>query len=402
MRRLYMVVLFGLGSLLLAGCWDRYELEERANILGLAIDLANEEEIKAEPEVTHRKGQFPEEKRDNLFKVTAQVALPGKIKLGPEGGGGEGSEKTAWVLESYGHTLKDAMANLQQQLAGKLYLGHVQIVVVSDEIAKKGITEVNDFLRRDHEVRRTAWLVINEKDAAKVLKTAPPLETVPSLYLADTLDNAVRFGKLPREYLGKFWIDISDDGIDGLIPAVTVIDGDRIMVDGLAYFRGEKMVGRSKPIEIGAYMTMKEKNPGGYSIAVSLKEEKGVYLIKTLERKSRILVNIKGGKPSATIDVKLDAIIEEEINTSNLNEETVKKIEKRANKKMEDISNEFVKKLQEKGSDVLGLGARVRAKFGYYWDQNVKTDENWSEIFKEMDVQVKVSYSIRRTGMEWN
>jgi spore germination protein KC len=69
---------------------------------------------------------------------------------------------------------------------------------------------------------------------------------------------------------------------------------------------------------------------------------------------------------------------------------------------MGEICNELVKKLQEEGSDVFGLGARVRAKFGWYWDQEVKTDEKWSEIFKEMDIKVTVDYSIRRTGMEWN
>jgi spore germination protein KC len=402
MRNLSVILLIVTSSLLLTGCWDRYELEDRANILGLAIDLAEEHEIREEPEVTHRLGHFPEEKREHLYKVTAQIALPGKIKLGPEGGGGEGSEKTAWVIETFGHTLKDAMANMQQQLAEKLYLGHLQIVVVSDEIAKSGLEEVNDFLRRDHEVRRTAWMVINKKDASKVIKTAPPLETVPALYLADTLDNAVKFGKLPREYLGKFWIDISDDGIDALLPAVKVIENDRILVDGIAFFRGEKMVGRTKPIEIGAYMAMKEKNPGGYSITVSMEGDEGVYLIKSLERKSKILVKIKNGKPSATINVNVDAIIEEETKANQLGGTSLEKIQKAANKKGEEICNELVKKFQEEGSDVFGFGARVRAKYGVYWDKEVKTDEKWSEIFKKMEVKVTVDYSIKRAGMEWN
>jgi Ger(x)C family germination protein len=400
-RTYFALLLTFVASLVLTGCWDRYELEDRANILGIAVDLAEKHEAREEPEVTHRFGHFPEEQRDQLYKVTAQIALPGKIKLGPEGGGGEGSGKTAWVIETFGHTLKDAMANMQQQLAEKLYLGHLQIVVVSDEIAKKGLEEVNDFLRRDHEVRRTAWMVINKKDASKVIKTAPPLETVPALYLADTLDNAVRFGKLPREYLGKYWIDIKDDGIDALLPAVKVIDNDRILVDGMAFFRGEKMVGRTKPVEIGAFMAMKEINPGGYSISVSLEDKKGVYLIKSLERDSKILVKIHNGKPTATINVKIDAMIEEETNINQIDEGILKEIEEAANQKGEEICNELVKKFQEKGSDVFGFGARVKAKYGWYWDKEVKTDENWSKVFKEMEVKVSVDYTIRRAGMEW-
>lgn len=399
MKRLYLFLL--LMTPLLTGCWDRYELEDRANILGLSVDFAEEKELREEPEVTHRIGHFPNEKRDRYYKLTAQVALPGKIKLGPEGGGGEGSEKTAWVIETFGHTMKDAIANMQQQLAEKLYLGHLQIVVVSEDVAKKGLTEVNDFLRRDHEVRRTAWMMVNDEDASKVLKTAPPLETVPALYLSNTLDHAVQFGKLPREYLGKFWIDLSDKGVEAILPAVKVIDNDRILVDGLAVFKAGKMVERTTPIEIGAYMAMKDKNPGGYSITVSL-ENGGVYLVKTKERDSEISVKVENEKPSATINIRMDAIVDEEINAGDLDRKSLKQVEQKASKKMVDICNELISKMQKQGSDIFGLGARVRAKYGWYWDQKVKTDEKWAEVFKEMEIKVNVDYTIRRTGMEWN
>ncbi len=383
-------------TLVLSGCWDRYELEDRANILALAIDLAEGDD---ETEVTHLEGNFPGGQKDILYKVTAQIALPGKIKLGPEGGGGEGSEKTAWLLETYGHTIKDAMSNLQQQLAEKLYLGHLQIIVVSDEIAKKGISDISEFLKRDYEVRRTAWMAINKKNAAKVLRTAPPLETVPALYLGDTLDNAVRFGKLPSEYLGNFWIDVSDKGIDPILPGIKVINKDRIMVDGIAYFRGGKMVGLTSPMEIGAFMDMKEKASGGYPVTVSL-DNKSVFMIQAQDRNSKIKVDVKNGAPSATINVEIDAILEEAIGVT-VNGKKINKIEKAANKKMEEVSSKLIKQLQENGSDVLGLGARIRAKFGTYWDEEVKTDEKWSEIYKEMEIKVTFDYTIRRTGMDW-
>ncbi|WP_077617550.1 Ger(x)C family spore germination protein [Bacillus sinesaloumensis] len=396
MKMIRLIMYLLISMLILTGCWDRYELEDRANILALAIDLAEGDD---EAEVTHREGDFPGGKKGVLYKVTAQVALPGKIKLGPEGGGGEGSEKTAWLLETYGHTIKDAMSNLQQQLAEKLYLGHLQIIVVSDEVAKKGVSDISEFFKRDYEVRRTAWMAINKKDAAKVLRTAPPLETVPALYLGDTLDNAVRFGKLPREYLGDFWVDVSDKGIDPILPGIKVINNDRILIDGLAFFRGEKMMGLTSPIEIGAFMDMKEKDSGGYPFSVSL-DDKSVYVIQGQERSSKIKVNIENGTPSATIDVKIDANLEEAIDVT-VSGDKIKQIEKAANKKMEEVSSELLKQLQEQGSDVLGLGARVRAKFGTYWDEEVKTDEVWSEIYKDMKVKVTFDYSIRRTGMNW-
>lgn len=63
--------------------------------------------------------------------------------------------------------------------------------------------------------------------------------------------------------------------------------------------------------------------------------------------------------------------------------------------------NSLVKKLQQDESDILAIGARVRAYHPKYWEENVKTEDAWREIYKEMDIQVKMDYKILRVGMEW-
>ncbi|TSI06202.1 Ger(x)C family spore germination protein [Lysinibacillus sp. BW-2-10] len=386
----------------LTGCWDRYELEERANILGLAIDVMDEEaENFTVPEITYKEENIPDEYKEPIIKLTAQLAVPGKIKLGPEGGGGgDGSEKTAWVVQTVGSSLKDAMTNLQQQLAEKLYLGHLQIIVLNEKVAKRGTEDINDFLKREYEVRRTAWMVVSEDKAEEVLQAAPPIETVPALYLSDTLKNSMRFGKLPREHLGRFWLDIEDIGIDGSIPYITVIENDRIMVSGLAYFKGDKMVGHMTPFEIGAYLAMQGKNPGGYAIAVNT-DDGGIYIGESSVRRSDIKINVKDGQPSAQLNVEVEVNIEEETKANDLDNKKVKKIEKEMEKSAVEKFEKTVNKWKENESDVLGIGARTRAEFPHYWDEQVKTDENWSQIFKEMNIEVNVECEIERAGMEW-
>ncbi|WP_010096680.1 Ger(x)C family spore germination protein [Ornithinibacillus scapharcae] len=385
----------------ISGCWDRYEIEERANILGIAIDIAEEEDMKDEPNVSHRQGEFPEGYEQNSVKITAQISLPGKIKLGPEGGGGEGSQKTSWTLETVGHTVKDAMANLQQQLAEKLYLGHVQIIVISEEIAKRGVEEINDYFRRSPEVRRTAWMIVNGGDAKKVLEAAPPVENVSSLYLSNTLDNAVRFGKLPREYLGKYWINLSSEGIDPVLPAVQVINNDRLLIEGVAYFKEDKMIGKISPIESGVFMGMRGKTPGGYSIPMTLPNENGVFMVKATTQKPKINLRMENGKPDAEIKVTVDATVEEEVDSNQLKAPMIEKLEKETMKKANQIASELIEKLQSDGSDIFGIGARIRAKYASYWDREVKSDERWAEIYKEMDIRVDYDINITDTGMEW-
>lgn len=400
MKKLLLFFLLTMSLLLLTACWDRYELEERANILGIAVDYADEStEDFTIPDISHQKDKFPGNDK-KLYKVTAQLAVPGKIKLGPEGDSSGGSEDTSWVLETVGYTMKDALVNLQQQLAERVYLGHLQIVIVNSEIAKDGLEDINDFLRRDYEVRRTAWMAITEQKASKVLQTAPPIQTVPSLYLSQTLDNAMRFGKLPKGYLGKFGVDLDDVGIDGNLPLVKVIENDRILITGAAFFINDSMVGKMSPIEMGAYLAMRERNPGGYTVAVGT-DDGGVYLVESLRRNSRINIIIENGKPTAMINVEIEAQIEEETKANDLGLKKLEEVEKKVNDLANTVFNEDLEKWQEKEADLLGIGARVRAFHSKYWHQEVKTEERWREIYKEMDIQAKVDFKIERTGMDW-
>lgn len=390
-----------MASLFLSGCWDRYDLEERANILGIAIDVVDEEaENFTIPEITYRDKDTLAGEEENIYKLTAQLAVPGKIKLGPEGGGNNTSDKTAWVVQTAGFSMKDAMANLQQQLAEKLYLGHLQIIIINEDVAKIGLDDINDFLKREYEVRRTAWMVVSTGKAEDVLRAAPPIETVPSLYLSDTLENALRFGKLPREYLGKFWIDLADIGIDGVLPYVKLIEQERILVNGLAFFKHDKMAGSMTPFEIGVFLGMKEKNPGGYGMAVST-DDGGVYILESYQRDSNIELKIKNDVPIASITVEIEANVEEQSNVKNITNRKIKEIEEEASNVATKKYNKVVKKWQESESDVIGIGARVRAKYPEYWQQEVKTTDKWAEIYKQMTIEVNVKFEIIRTGMEF-
>ncbi len=210
----------------------------------------------------------------------------------------------------------------------------------------------------------------------------------------------MRFGKLSKGYLGVFWTELSDIGVDAKLPVVKVIEKDRIMLTDLAFFKGDKMVGKLTPIEIGAYLAMRERNPGGYTVAVST-DDGGVYFVESLKRDAEINVDVKNGQPTATINVRIEATIEEETKANDLGKKKLEEIETKVNELGDKVFSDLVKKSQKKESDIFGVGARFRAYHSKYWDNEVKTDEHWYGIFKEMDIQVKVNFKIRRTGMDW-
>lgn len=390
---------------LLTGCWDRLEIEDRAVVLGISIDAAGPEAEKKEGEVTHLHGKFPEPHTD-MIRLAVQIALPGRIPLGPGengGGGGEsaGSQQTVWVIEVVGHTIDDAIMNLDQMISGRLFFGHLRVIVVSEAVARKGLQNLNDYLRRNSEVRRMAWMVISQGPAIELMKAAPKLERVPTLYLMSTLDDSIKTGKLPTDYVGMFWSNSSKKGQEGFLPYVQIKKEQNIEIKGLAYFKGAKMVGATKPLEIAGYMGIKGIDPAGYRGTVNIGGGESA-TVNAVHRESKIEVQIKDGLPHITVSIMIDLNLEEKMNENVPidNSYALEKLEQEDKEAILKLYQGLVTQTQEKQSDIFGFGEFVRAKQSRYWNQQIKTKEKWQEIYKDISVEIKVDTKIRRIGMK--
>lgn len=389
---------------LLTGCWDRLEIEERAVVLGISIDTAKPEEGKEEEEVSHLQGKFPAPKKD-LIRVAVQIALPGRIPLGPGesgSGGGSGAESTVWVIHVVGHSIDDALMNLQQQLSGRLFFGHLRVIVVSEDVAKKGLQNVNDYFRRNSEVRRMAWMIVSQGNAEELMKAAPKLERVPTLYLISTMDSAVKLGKFPNNFVGDFWSDSSKKGQDGFLPYVGIKEEDNIDLLGIAYFSGERMVGTTKPLEIGAYMGIKGLNPAGYRGILSVNGPEHTVTLYATHRKSKIEVRIANGRPHITVSIFNELNLEEKLSEQVLidNPDIIKEIEREDEKATIKLHEGLIKQTQAKGADIFGFGEYIRAKEPKFWNEHIKTAEGWRDMYKEITVEVNIEVNIRRVGMK--
>ncbi|MFK7691600.1 Ger(x)C family spore germination protein [Paenibacillus sp. HJGM_3] len=390
---------------LLTGCWDRVEIEERAVILGISIDTAPKEAEVEEHEVSHLEGKFPAPAQ-NMIRVAVQIALPGRIPLGPGepsgGGGGRGSEQTVWVLDVVGHTIDDALMNLQQQISNKLFFGHLRVIIISEDVAKLGLQNINDYLRRNSEVRRMAWMLIAKGNAEELMKAAPKLERVPTAYLLATMDSAVRMGKFPNDFVGNFWSDSSKKGREGFLPYVGIMKEENIEIMGLAYFKGTQMIGTTKPLEVGAYMGVRGINPAGYRGIISVDGPERTITLYATHRKSKIDVAIKNGRPIITVTIQNELNIEEKLSEQFLidNPDILKQIEEEDEEAALKLHEGLIKETQEKGSDIFGFGEYVRAKEPKYWNEHIKTKEAWQEMYKDIEVDVNIDIKIRRVGME--
>ncbi|GIN72054.1 hypothetical protein J14TS2_25290 [Bacillus sp. J14TS2] len=386
---------------LLGGCWDSIDIEKRATVLAIAIDKAEPGEEKEEGYITHMPGSQPA--TDKLLKVTAQVSVPGRIPLGPETTGGE-DKAPVWVISTVGHTVDDALLNLQQELADQLFLGHLRILVINQEIAKEGVKELNDFFRRNAQVRRTTWMVISEEKAEKYMEIAPKLERVPALYLTDMVSNSEKLGKIPSSDMGIFWRTLSSKGQDGALPYLKIHKAENIAIKGFAYFHEDKMKGTIEPIEIGQFMGILGEKQGGYGVFINVPGTDDKVLVRAIRRYSRMKVSIKDGKPKIRIKIRYENEIDEDaksdVNLASI--DLIKKIEKQTNKATTASLKKLIRKMQREESDIFGFGEHVRAKQPAYWKKHIKTKENWRQVFKEVDFDIEVDTEIQQSGIKSN
>lgn len=389
---------------LLTGCWDRLEIEERAVILGIAVDLADPAEKKEFSEVSHIDHIFPKPNTSTLIKVTAQIAVPGRIPLGPGDSGGGGSskgQKPVWVLSAVGSTVDDAMMVLQQELADRIFLGHLRVIVISEEYARRGLSNLNDFFRRNPEVRRLAWLVVSKEKASKLIDASPELERVPALYLLAMMDHAVEMGKYPNEFVGKFWSKLSSKGQEPYLPYVSIKTKENIDIAGLAYFKGDKMVGKTKPLEIGFFMGITGFKGGGYTAFIPFPNASNNVMFRATYRTAKTRVSILNGKPHAEVWVQIEGNIEEKSDEHmpSFDHKEVLALEQEIAKRTEEGYIRLIKQTQEVGTDIFGFGEYIRARLPDYWNREIKTKQNWQKKYKELTVKTHVQIKIRRIGM---
>jgi spore germination protein KC len=216
------------------------------------------------------------------------------------------------------------------------------------------------------------------------------------------MDHAVQMGKFPNDFVGVFWSATASRGQDPFLPYVEVKQKDNVRIAGLAYFSGDRLVGITDPLEIGFYMLLKGVNPAGYTSYKRIPGTDTFVMFRATWRSVKTNVKIENGLPHFLIEAHEEGEIDEKYGkTLGLDKEAqIKAIEKQLAKGADRALKAFIQETQAKESDILGLGEYVRAKQPKYWNEHVKTAEEWHKIYRNLSIEVKTQFSIRRVGMK--
>lgn len=357
-------------ALLLTGCWNYNEIQNFAQLVGLAIDKGEE---------------------GYKYKVTAEIASSkpsADFDIEPI------------LFEINENTIIGALRKMITVSAKKIYVGHCKIIIISEEVSREGISDILDVFLRDHEFRITMVVLVARDAAARdMLDNTATTAKIASLELEKILKSNTLFGSFSlAKQLYHVQSDLLNHGISPSLPVLRLIDFEErktFELFGVAEFRDDKLVSFIDMKESRYFLNVIDCYKGGvYSvntdednyIAVEVMEEKTKY--KFSEENSKIIVTLN---ISSTVNII-------ENNTYFKNAQwTEEKIKKLLNEeKTLGIINEVENVKNIVKSDVYGFEKLLKAMNYKLW----KKYQNHDVFFlDQIEVRVNSNIKIRGTGI---
>ncbi len=388
------MIIFIILSLLLfqfSGCYDSKEIDTKAFVLAVGIDTIEGKES-GQKETETIKGV------PDRFTVTFELPLFSQQLAA-------GETEKFWMLSTRGASIIEAIRNSDLRSDRVLTFGHLKVVAISEEMARKGLFPILDFFHREPVVPRKTNIIITEGKAGDAISIIPYQEQLYGIYQEDLLES--ERSSLPRtaHQLRQTFINLNKmlygvkEKRNAFIPYVKKSkDNKETIISGLAIIKDGKMVGKLSNAESYALaLLLNLTNDRVTIIAPSLIFPGCDLVFEAHDTHSQL--KYLGDKENISFGyhVNVDGYFAE-CPSSLIKEETGKDIDainKSVEKQLKQDIERTIKKMQVLNVDLLGLDSYLFQKHPKVWKQ---VAANWDELFPEADIDVQVTVHTRHLG----
>lgn len=370
----------------LNGCYDRYELNNLAYVVAIGGDVGENNEV----------------------NITYQVAVPVKIT-------GEGSDTSSGAYTTYtvsAPSLSIGNTKLNAQISKELNLSHVEVIVYSEELARKGTDGHMNVFVSNTEIRPKVNLVVCKGKAQDLLeKVSPKLEVSPARYYELLFNTSDYTSEAGSSELIDFYNSVQsiDRNAFGVYVRLDDESGEKseLVQDGLAVFKGSKMVGVLDKEYLLAHLILTNGlKRTGFAVK-DFKKEDLVISVHLMQRNSpAIKVTLDGDTPIIKCSVHLEAHLFSSGSEIDFHErKNLEKLENDLNEAIkENITEYFELTIHKFNSDIAGIGRLARANFltweefeNYKWLEKYKNSKYEIEVNTGLNVSQVISHKVKNT-----
>lgn len=365
MRKFCLTILLIL-PIVLTGCWDQRLLVNRTLVNGVSFDLTEDGKIAAAVRALNIQS-----KGGGLFEIQDELVeakRPTPVGLG---------------------------LDLDSKIPGELDASKAHVVIIGEDLAKKGIHPFIEFFYRNRESYMSSKIVIGKGTGKEILSVEKEKSPI-AFAILQLLEGAESDTVIPEKTTFTVWNNILDPGKDMVLPYLERVKPDKVQVAGVALFNGDKYTGKTLPKEksslLLSLMDQLDKNNRMALILGSESNGRSIsFATRDLSRNLEVQVE-KDANITCKINLKMDIEVliypqdfKNEINIKKLNQDLSDELTQKA----KEITNTLVKA----NCDAFGIGRRISSLHPELWKKI-----NWDQEYKNVQIEPVVKVNIIKTG----
>lgn len=402
-KKLLLLLTIGLISFLLSGCLRSMQLNERALVQAIGIDLEG-----------------------TNIHLTLQIFSPSSSsKIGVS----EAAEN-AKIISASGKSIIEAMENAARTQGKQLFIGHNRIIVIGRSMAVNGIKEELNYFSTASTMRHNTKLLVCDGTAQSVLTAKVNSGMLSAEALERLSESANTNGTLRNVKLYEFLRSIENRNDSAVIPMISIIETQQpqtaasqsgsegggsegggseggggslapvsnVELGNTAIFTDGKMSGILDKKESRGLLWLQDRVRG---TTIEIENEKfEIAAIKLFSSKSKLRFENKNGEMKFILDIAASATVGESLlqNLKQAGLDDMPDLALAAQKVIEEESRAaFEKAINHYEADVFNLGNIIWKTDKALWDTIHTAPE---KILKNLSFEVNAKINIERTGLE--
>ncbi len=368
-------------SLFITGCWDQKELQDRAFIMTVGIDVADEG--------LGATGSPPYEVSVQVLKLAAGASEKQSAQ-----------EAKTYVLSGRGESIFEIIRQLYSNSSKALWFEHLQAIIISRKaIEKKGLKPVLDFFIRDSETRWKIKLFTTQNKVRQFLEYQPPTGEAGGIFLDELIDQYTRNPEIAGRLLDLGYINLLLDTKKEVFMPQISMQKKKIQITGADVYRGNTYLGHYDEYSIKG---QKFIIGGVESAIIAVPYPPGTDTIMALEI-FKIVSKLEPHVNEDEIYFTLDIFIRGNVGEKQITREVIDLDDSKQIIAFEEAINNEIKtnimyglnQSRRIGADFLQFSDKLRAHYPETW---ARLKEKWSNIYPTIPLYVRVESHVRHRG----
>lgn len=226
-KRIGLIFYFIVASLILTGCWDNTEIDRKAFVSTIAVDVGEDvTKIDDLKNIKPTEVYYPDDL--NMLRVT--YGFP-DIRTMEDG---KASAPIVSITVD-GYSMTDSYFKAIRQSSRSLHFGHSKLILLSDELFQYSdlVKEVMDYIEREPSLNRTVLMAVVRGKARDYVKMKPLMEENIDNYILGVMGNSIQNGAIYPVTLSKYIDDVKSSEVS-MIPAFSFKNKRELNLDGMS------------------------------------------------------------------------------------------------------------------------------------------------------------------------